>query len=232
MTHRILVADDEELMCAYLEKVLSREPWEVETVADGGRALDLLCKKAFDVAVLDIWMPQYNGLEVLERMRQKGIQTDVVMLTGQGTIELAVEAMKSGAKDFLTKPIQPTKAVATIRHLLEQRRPSPHALARRLDMYVEERTCDPSLSLEDLCQEFRISGRYACRLFQEEMGTTFRRRLRYYRVQRAKEMLASTSMPMYQIAEACGFKNQRRFTETFRREEGRSPRRYRGEVYR
>ena len=227
MAHRILIADDDEMVCSYLEKVLRPEPWEVATVYDGREAMELLCNNTFDVAVLDLLMPPYNGLDILEAVQEKGVQTDVVMLTGHGTIEVAVDAMKYGARDFLTNPIKPVEFVTTIRRLLDQRRPLPHVLASRLDDYTREHAGNAALMLGDLCQHFRISERYVCRLFQEHGRATFRQRLSYYRVERAKDLLASTDLSMYQIAERCGFKNQRRFTEAFRRQEGTSPRKYR-----
>ena len=227
MPHRILIADDEEQVCTYLERVLRPEPWEVRTVYNGREALELLGSGNFDVAVLDLYMPPHNGLEILEAVRDRGIQTDVVMLTGYGTVELAVEAMKVGARDFLTKPVKPVEFVRTLRRLLDQRSPLPHVLAGRLDDYTREQASEPTLRLDDLCRHFRISERYVCRLFQEHGGASFRQRLIHYRVERAKQLLASTDLPMSGVAEQCGFKNQRRFTETFRRQEGTTPRKYR-----
>ena len=227
MAHRILIADDEEMVCSYLERILRPQPWEVETVYSGREALDRLAGGRFDVAVLDLYMPPHNGLDILQAVQQKGIQTDVVMLTGHGTIELAVEAMKVGARDFLTKPIKPVEFVTTIRRLLDQRRPLSHVLAGRLDEYTKEHASNPSLRLEDLCLHFHISERYVCRLFQEYSGSSFRQRLSYHRIEQAKHLLAARDQPMSQVAEQCGFKNQRRFNEVFRRQEGTTPRKYR-----
>ena len=93
-------ADDESDLCAVLQRWLRNEPWTVETAGDGCEALAHLCKNHFDVAVLDLMMPPPDGLGVLDVVRQKGMQTDVVILTGYGAVHTAVQAMKMGAQDF------------------------------------------------------------------------------------------------------------------------------------
>ncbi len=79
---RVLIADDDPELCTLFLTALRSEPWTVETAGDGREALDQLCTLPFDVAILDYDMPHFNGLSVLESVRQKGIQTDVVLLTG------------------------------------------------------------------------------------------------------------------------------------------------------
>ena len=226
MAYRILFADDDPRVCQVVPKMLATEPWSVTTVDNGRRAVDLLSREPFDVAVLDFFMPHYNGLEVLEQIRQQGIETDVVILTGYGTIELAVGALKAGARDFLTKPIQLDRIVGTIHRLLEERYPLHHVLANQLDAHVREHACQAELKPEDLCQHFRISERYMRRLFQKYLGTSFRQRLCYYRIERAKQMLAAEKVSLSGVAAQCGFKNPRRFAEAFRRLEGVSPKKF------
>jgi two-component system response regulator YesN len=227
MVHRVLIADDEALVCGYLKRLLSSEPWEVEIVYDGRTAMERLNANTFDLVVLDLHMPPYNGLDILQEIQEKKLQTDVVVLTGYGSIEVAVDSMKVGAQDFLTKPVKPAEFLATVRRLLDQRRPLPHVLAGRLDEFTREHAGNAALKLADVCEHFRISERYVCRLFKEHGEASFRQRLGHYRIERAKGLLASTDISMFQVAERCGFKNQRRFTETFRREEGTTPRNYR-----
>lgn len=227
MIHRILLADDNELYCSSLGKTLSQEGWRVTTTRDGGKAIKLLCGTSFDLAILGMSIAGYSGIEILQKVQKKRLQTDVVILSGKGSVELAVQAMKMGARDFLTKPGYEGEIVEAIRQLLDRRRPTQSVLASRLDVFAKEHASEASLSLKELCRHFRISAGYASRLFQGQVGTTFRQRLSYYRIEKAKHLLESTDMTMYQIAERCGFKNQRRFSETFRRQVGVSPKRYR-----
>ena len=228
MAYRILVADDEPGVRDLLRRALSIEPWEVETAGDGREALNRLCGSPFDLAVLDVRMPHPDGLEVLRTLREKGIQTDVIVLTGYGFTDMAVQAMKLGARDFVEKQkLNLPELVATVRRLLEGRHLPPHVLANRLDAFLKERAFDSSLRFGDLCDHFHLSASYVARLFQEHLGESFRRRLSRCRVQRAKELLTSTDGPLYLIAERCGFKHWTRLTEAFVRLEGIPPQKYR-----
>ncbi|MCA9511653.1 MAG: sigma-54 dependent transcriptional regulator [Myxococcota bacterium] len=101
---RILVADDEESIRFVLREALESQGHRVSEVADGAAALRALDEGDFDLAFLDIRMPEATGLEVLERAKTASSETAVVIITAQSTFENAVEAMKLGALDYLTKP--------------------------------------------------------------------------------------------------------------------------------
>jgi len=226
---RILIADDDPLVRDFLRKALSKAGiWEEIAMAeDGEKALQMLKCSYFDLCILDLYMPGLNGFQVLEEVREKGIQTDIIVLTGYGTIEKGVDAMKLGAQDFQTKPIDIKKVISSAKQLLEKHHPYPHILAEKLDSFVAENAGNSSLNLSDLYTQFNISRSYACRLFQQCMGSTFRARLSFYRVKKAKELIHSTRKPLSDIAEECGFKNPQRLREAFQRLEGMPPKRYR-----
>ena len=101
----VLVVDDEEHLRRAVTKRLTASGMHVEEADEGERALELAQRRRFDVAVLDIVMPGMSGLDVLAGLKEATPDTEVIMLTGSGTIETAVEAMKRGARDFLTKPV-------------------------------------------------------------------------------------------------------------------------------
>ncbi len=102
--HRILVADDEESIRWVLSKALSKQGYAVELAADGTDALELIRKKKFDLAVLDIKMPGITGLDLLNRIQEEYPGLLVVIMTAESTMKNAVEAMKRGAYDYITKP--------------------------------------------------------------------------------------------------------------------------------
>lgn len=233
---RILIADDDPALCDLFQRaILAVEPsWSVEVARDGREALEMLCKGRFDVAVLDLVMPHLNGIEVLEAIRQQGIQTDVIILTGFGTIERAVEAMKAGAREFIPKTIQPLDLIPIIRRALEDRCRRalaqdlpPHALADWLDAYLKYHAFERPLKFSDLCGHFGISSSYAARLFQEHIGEPYHTRLASYRVQKARRLLETSDDLLYQIADQCGFRNYRQLTKAFYKQEGVLPRTYR-----
>jgi len=101
---RILVADDDKNLRKVLVNELSEEPFDVHEADNGSKAIDLLEKNGFDVLVLDLNMPGINGIDVLKKIKALEIPVEVVVLTGNATVPTAIEAMKLGAYDFLTKP--------------------------------------------------------------------------------------------------------------------------------
>ncbi|HMO85167.1 MAG TPA: sigma-54 dependent transcriptional regulator [Lacipirellulaceae bacterium] len=101
----LLLVDDDMELRSDIASYLAGRGYRVEACGDGEEALALADRRAFDVAVLDIAMPGLSGIEVLRRLKLRGAECEVVMLTGEGTIETAVEAMKLGAREFLSKPI-------------------------------------------------------------------------------------------------------------------------------
>lgn len=101
----LLLVDDDAELRGDIVSYLSSRGYRVHACGDGEEALALSDRRAFDVAILDMALPSLSGLEVLDRLKSRGAECEVVMLTGEGTIETAVEAMKLGAREFLSKPI-------------------------------------------------------------------------------------------------------------------------------
>jgi two-component system response regulator AtoC len=118
---RILAADDEEPLRRLLKKELSRKGFSVETAADGRTALTILKENVFDVVLLDIVMPGMDGLSLMKKLRSDPASPAIVVLTGRATIETAVEAMRNGAYDYLTKPYKLDELVIVINRAYEYR---------------------------------------------------------------------------------------------------------------
>ena len=102
--NRILVADDEESMRWVLSKALKRKGFEVDLAPDGRQALELIKDNCYDLAILDIKMPGINGLDLLDKVRELKSELLVVIMTAEASMKNAVEAMKRGAYDYITKP--------------------------------------------------------------------------------------------------------------------------------
>ena len=101
---RILVADDEESIRWVLSKALSKKGFKVDLASDGHEALEKFRLNRYDLAILDIKMPGISGLDLLSRLQEKGTQTLIVIMTAESSMKNAVEAMKRGAYDYITKP--------------------------------------------------------------------------------------------------------------------------------
>ena len=118
MKPRILIADDEEGVRESLNLVLSDE-YDLVFAMDGEQALARLGKEHFDVVFLDIKMPKLDGLDVLKRLKGTGVRVPVLMLTAYQSVELAKEAVKLGAMDYLPKPFERDQILAAVRGALQ-----------------------------------------------------------------------------------------------------------------
>ncbi|NKB68185.1 MAG: response regulator [Candidatus Latescibacteria bacterium] len=102
---RILIADDEVFIRQGLEEALVKDGFQIDAVSDGRQALRQLQRRAYQLAILDLRMPGPGGMELLEEIREHHVDTQTIILTAYGNISTAVEAMKKGAYDFVTKPV-------------------------------------------------------------------------------------------------------------------------------
>ncbi len=121
MINSILIVDDERGIRETLRAVLEDEGFEVETADSGEACLSSVETKNFGCILLDIWLPKIDGLETLKRLRGSGNDSSVVMISGHGNIETAVNATKLGAFDFIEKPLSIEKTVLTVRNAIKQK---------------------------------------------------------------------------------------------------------------
>ena len=117
----VLIADDEDPLRMTVAAWLKDEGFEVDQAADGEEAIRKISSKDYDVAILDIKMPGANGLEVLRYAKKNSPYTEVVMMTGMSDVGMAVEAMKLGSREYLTKPADMDQLVPQLRAMLKKR---------------------------------------------------------------------------------------------------------------
>src|SRR6266849_6533589 len=131
----ILLVDDEPGVRSALGGVLRDEGYEVDAVDSGEACLERAIRGPIDLIMLDIWLPGMDGLATFARMRERQIESQVVMISGHGNIESAVRAIKMGAFDFVEKPLSLEKTVLVVRNALRQRRleAENRALRARVD---------------------------------------------------------------------------------------------------
>jgi two-component system response regulator HydG len=136
----LLVADDDPAVRESLERALAREGYGVVQAPDGQAALERLQAGGVDLVLSDLKMPGLNGLELLKAAKVVAPDVDFVMLTAFGTVEEAVQAMKDGATDFLTKPFQRSQLIKVVRQALERRTliAQNRALQQRLDALLRQ----------------------------------------------------------------------------------------------
>jgi DNA-binding NtrC family response regulator len=117
---RILVIDDERAIRNTLKEILEYEKHEVEMAEDGISGIETFKNGNFDVVLCDIKMPQMDGIEVLDKLQEHSAETPVIMISGHGNIETAVEAIKKGAFDFIEKPLDLNRILITIRNATDK----------------------------------------------------------------------------------------------------------------
>ncbi len=122
MKARILIVDDEEIVLHSCARILSGDQYLVECSLDPWEALRKIDENGYDVLVLDIMMPKIDGLEVLQHVKERHPDVDVIMMTGLSQIQTAVKAMKLGAFDYLSKPFEPDELKLVVERALERQR--------------------------------------------------------------------------------------------------------------
>jgi DNA-binding NtrC family response regulator len=122
MSARILIVDDEEIVLRSCLRILDGNGYQIEVAHDGHDALRKIEENPYDVMILDIMMPNLGGLEVLRRVKEAHPDMDVIMITGLSQIDTAVQAMKLGAFDYISKPFEPDELKLVVQRALERRR--------------------------------------------------------------------------------------------------------------
>src|ERR1044071_5608289 len=145
---KILIADDDRSMAERRGAILSDEGYEIEVALDGQKALDRLTSDAFGVALADLMMPKLDGLALLKELQTRGVSTECIIVTGQATVDSAVQAMREGAYDYIEKPLNAEK-LNRLKALI------PKALEK---FNVQQRNRELSSKLEGLTHYGELTG--------------------------------------------------------------------------
>jgi len=154
----ILIVDDEPGVRSALGGVLRDEGYEVDAVESGESCLERLSRQAYDVVVLDIWLPGIDGLVTLARMRERQVDAQVVIISGHGNVESAVRAIKMGAFDFVEKPLSLEKTVLVVRNALRQRHLEAENLALRARVDAQHTMVGESYSMVKLREQVAMAA--------------------------------------------------------------------------
>ena len=119
---RILIIDDEENFRHMLSVILKKEKYDIETASNGEEGLQKVADSPFDQILCDIRMPQMDGLEFLREVQKMGVNATIIMMSAYGTVDSAIEAMKLGAYDYISKPFKPDEIILTLKKAEERER--------------------------------------------------------------------------------------------------------------
>lgn len=248
----ILIVDDEPRTREGVRKTIST--WSsgrcrVETAASGVEALEWLQVQEAQLVVTDIRMPELGGLELIERIHRRSRPPAIIVISGYSEFELARQALRFGVVDYLLKPLDKGQLVGAVEAALvkEEHMQRIIRMEQLIDVklleaagqekgyvtkvqealrYIDQHLQDP-LSLRETAEALHMNSSYLSVLFKEQTGLTFSEYLTHRRIQRARELLLGTSMPVAEIAEQVGYQTARYFVKVFRSLEGQSPGQYR-----
>ena len=175
LRERILVVDDEENLLHFLSKLLKGEGYRVKTAETGAKALERVQRSDFDLAILDIKLPDMDGVAVLRAFREVVPEANVVMITAYGSIESAVEAMKAGAYDYIVKPFRAEEILKVVHKALEQGRLWREVLRLRREVerkYSFENIVGKSQAMQEVFRQIeKVSASKSTVLIAGESGT-------------------------------------------------------------
>ena len=172
MSGTICIVDDEPSILNTLSGILEDERYQVTIAKTGGEALKVIQMEVPDVVLLDIWMPELDGLEVLKRVREQFPHIMVIMMSGHGSVETAVKATKLGAYDYLEKPLDLEKVTILVRNALHQRKLEEENINLRVKVQRHSKLVGASSVMETLRQQIAAAAPTHSRvLISGENGT-------------------------------------------------------------
>ena len=235
---RVLLVDDEIMIREGFKRLFDWEAHDCKVVgeaADGMEALAKLDALEPDIAIMDINIPIMNGLKVIQLSRIKHPDTAFVIVSGYDDFAYCREALRLQITDYILKPVNYEEFGTCIDNLKialfqrqssgagEQREERPiHGITRYLQEHLAE-----EVSLSVLAEEFHLSAQYISQLFKNEIGVGFLTYLTNIRMERAKQLLLSTSLSIAEVSEQSGYGDYRVFTKVFKKAEGITPSQYR-----
>jgi diguanylate cyclase (GGDEF)-like protein len=165
---RLLIVDDEEIMREFLKEVLDDEGYAVDLAASGREAVDRMLESEYDVVITDIVMPELDGLGVVAATKDLPYEVDVIVMTGYASMETAVESMKLGATDYITKPFNIDQIRIIVANALEERE-------------LKKRAAEGEF-YKELSKKDGLTELYNHRFFHQLLDTEISRADRYSRV--------------------------------------------------
>ncbi|MFC0216180.1 response regulator [Paenibacillus chartarius] len=252
----ILIVDDEPLTRNGINRTLeawSAGKYRILCADNGIEALRMLKTQLIHVLITDIRMPEMTGLQMVETLQAGGHKPVVIVISGHPDFQYAQTAIQLGVVNYLLKPINKRKLLEAVEQALrlEEGRERMEALEKIADhkllhaMADDQRYSDPvkqavryieehlqeQLGLSEVAAQVHLNPSYFSALFKEQMGLTFSEFTTRSRLQRAKELLLQTRLPITDIAEKVGYQTSKYFIKLFKDYEGKSPSQYRKEMY-
>ncbi|MDQ0195846.1 response regulator transcription factor [Paenibacillus wynnii] len=250
----ILIVDDEPRSREGMKKILgvwAAGKYEILTASNGTAAMQILEEIPVELMITDIRMPEISGLALVSQMREKQIQCQpsVILISGHAQFEYAQQAIQLSVVDYLLKPASREKLIASVESALKageerehivfmRKMTDPQLMAIRDEeaalsdpvrkaMHYVETHIEEAVSLQEVAGHVHLNGSYFSALFKEQCQITFSEYVARRKLQKAKELLLKTNLPIAEIASRTGYQAVKYFNKLFKEYEGMSPGRYR-----
>ncbi|KPJ22442.1 response regulator transcription factor [Streptococcus phocae] len=239
--YSLLIVEDEYLVRQGIRSLVDFERFQITRVSEaenGKIAWELFQEAPYDIVLTDINMPKLNGIQLAELIKAQSKQTHVVFLTGYDDFNYALSALKLGADDYLLKPFSKSdieemlakvlskldalKKTQAIQNLVV----SPETESSSITSFIQQHLADSTLSLKSLSQQLGFSPNYVSVLVKKELGVPFQDYLVKERLKRAKLLLLTTDLKIYEIADQVGFEDMNYFSQRFKQVVGMTPSQY------
>ena len=237
--YSIMIVEDEYLVRQGIASLVDYEQFGMQVIAQAENGIEAWQKfqeNPADILLTDINMPQMNGLELAKLVRDQAPKCHIVFLTGYDDFDYARTAIKLGADDYLLKPfskddveemlakvqtkLDKERKKAQIQNLVDQGQRS------ELEEAIHARLADSELSLKSLAFQLGFSSSYLSVLIKKELGLPFQDYLIQERMKKAKLLLLTTDLKIYEIAEQVGFEDMNYFSQRFKQVVGLTPRQF------
>ncbi len=232
MAYQILMVDDDADFREELRDCL--EGYTVIEAANGPQALAILRKpNAIDLVILDAVMPQVSGTEVLREIKKIKPGLAIIMLTGQSSKDIAIDALKGRADDYIEKPVNPGKFLEIIQSTLAVKARKGFTYTHGIHAKIEqakqfiERNFDKKITLQDVAGQVYLSPKYFSRIFKEIAGQGFNEYRLSVKIAQACELLKNSDYTVTEIANRFGYQNLESFIRIFEKMMKLSPTQYR-----
>jgi len=220
---QVLIVDDDRAALEVMEAALDGE-FQVFPVPDVSIAHQVLAREGVDLVILDVLPDKENGLDFLAQLREKS-DVPVLLISAYGTKEMVIAGMRLRASDYLDKPFITTQLLEKTRELIT-RGPRPSHISERIRHFIEQNYMR-DWTVERLAKELRLSVRTMRQMFRRRYRQSVKNFLEEVRVSRARDLLATTDLPIQQVAAEVGFRDPHYFGKVFRQHVGKCPRDFR-----
>ena len=237
--YSIMIVEDEELVRQGLTSLVNYEQFGMKVIdqAENGRiAWEKFQAQPADLLLTDINMPQMNGLDLAQLVRETAPSCHIIFLTGYDDFEFARKAIRLGADDYLLKPFSKAdieEMLGKVKNKLDEERKKAQVEtlvdqghSTELEEAIHSRLADSQLTLKDLAFQLGFSPSYLSVLIKKKLGLPFQEYLIQERMKKAKLLLLTTDLKIYEIADQVGFEDMNYFSQRFKQVVGVTPRQY------